>query len=174
MVSFSAIIERFSKQGEKTGWTYIIIPAAIANKINPGVKKSFRVKGTLDMHTIKQVALMPIGEGDFILPLNANMRKAVAKNCGTTLKASLQLDQAPILPPKELLECFKDEPAALAYYNSLPQSHRNYFTQFIKTAKTDVTKTKRIAMVINAMVTKIDFGLMLRNERDERKKLTGK
>lgn len=171
MVSFSATIERFAQQGEKTGWTYILVPAAIAQKINPGVKKSYRVKGKLDDYTIKQIALMPMGQGDFILVLNATMRKGLGKEKGAKVKLQLELDTKPILPPKELMECFKDEPAALKYYNSLPQGHRNYFTQWINSAKTEPTKTKRIAMVINAMSRKWDFGMMLRNARDERKEL---
>ena len=31
--------------GEKTGWSYIEIPAAIAQQLKPNYKKSFRVKG---------------------------------------------------------------------------------------------------------------------------------
>jgi len=34
----------------------------------PNNKKSFKVKGTLDSHTIKQTALIPMGDGSFILP----------------------------------------------------------------------------------------------------------
>jgi uncharacterized protein YdeI (YjbR/CyaY-like superfamily) len=69
------------------------------------------------------------------------------------------------------LECMADEPVALQYFNSLPQGHRNYFTKWIDSAKTDTTKAKRIALVIKTMVRKMDFGAMLREEREERKKL---
>ena len=68
-----------------------------------------------------------------------------------------------------LMECLADEPAALKYFNSLPQGHRNYFTKWIDSAKTDATKTKRIVLVVKTMVKKMDFGAMLRAERDERK-----
>ena len=43
MVQFTTTIKRFAEQGEKTGWTYFVVPAEIALKINPGQKKSFRV-----------------------------------------------------------------------------------------------------------------------------------
>jgi uncharacterized protein YdeI (YjbR/CyaY-like superfamily) len=99
------------------------------------------------------------------------MRKATGKRFGATLKVELELDIAPILPPAELLECMEDEPEALKYFNSLPQGHRNYFTKWIESAKTDATKAKRIALVIKTMVRKMDFGAMLREERDERRKL---
>ncbi|MEP7237593.1 MAG: YdeI/OmpD-associated family protein [Ferruginibacter sp.] len=171
MLSFSTTILKFSKQGEKTGWTYIVVPDSIAKKLNPGVKKSYRVKGKLDDLKIEKTALIPMGKGDFILPVNATIRKATGKRFGGTLKVQLELDHSQILPPAELLECLQDEPEALNHFNSLPQGHRNYFTKWIESAKTEPTKTKRIALVIKTMARKMDFGTMLREERDERKML---
>ena len=171
MVKFSAPILKFGSQGEKTGWTYIVVPVTAANKLNPGVKRSYRVKGKLDEFEIKKTALVPMGGGDFILAINAVMRKATGKRFGATLKVQLELDDAPILPPAELIECMQDEPEALLYFNSLPQGHRNYFTKWIESAKTDATRAKRIALVIKTMVRKMDFGAMLRAERDERRSL---
>ena len=174
MVTFSTTILKFDKQGEKTGWTYITVPAKIAQQLKPGNKKSFRVKGKLDDYAITKVALLPMGEGDFIMPLNAALRKGIRKQKGATVKVQLAVDASPILPPSELIECMADEPEALQYFNSLPQSHRNYFTKWIDSAKTDATKAKRIALVIKTMVRKMDFGAMLREDRDERSKLAGR
>ena len=171
MISFSATILKFGSQGEKTGWTYIVVPAKVAKKLNPGVKKSYRVKGKLDDHKIEKTSLIPMGEGDFIIPINADIRKGTGKRLGATLKVQLEIDKSPILPPGELIECLKDEPEAYKYFNSLPQSHRNYFTKWIDTARTEPTKTKRIALVVKTMVRKMDFGAMLREEREERKLL---
>jgi uncharacterized protein YdeI (YjbR/CyaY-like superfamily) len=112
-----------------------------------------------------------MGKGDFILTVNAALRKGIGKRKGATVKVQLEMDYEPILPPVELLECLQDEPEALKYFNSLPQGHRNYFTKWIESAKTEPTKTKRIAMVIKTMVHKMDFGTMLREDRDERKML---
>jgi len=169
MLSFGTTILKFEKQGEKTGWTYILIPAKIAGKLNPGVKKSYRVKGKLDDYKIEKIALVPMGEGDFIMSINAAMRKGIGKSKGATLKVQIEVDNAKILPPAELLECLQDEPEALKHFNSLPQGYRNYFTKWIETAKTEPTKVKRIALVVKTMVRKMDFGAMLREERDERK-----
>ena len=33
MIQFTALIERFGEQGEKTGWTYILIPAEKAQQL---------------------------------------------------------------------------------------------------------------------------------------------
>ncbi len=97
----------------------------------------------------------------------------MAKEKVLHIKVQLVADESPILPPAELLECMADEPDALTHYNSLPQGHRNYFTKWIDSAKTDATKAKRIALVIKTMIRKMDFGAMLREERDERRKFMG-
>ena len=116
MVKFSAAIQKFGSQGEKTGWNYIVVPVAAAKKLNPGVKKSYRVKGKLDEYAIQKTALVPLGGGDFILAINVAVREATGKRFGATLKVRLELDTAPILPPAELLECLAGEPEALKHF----------------------------------------------------------
>jgi hypothetical protein len=92
VVKFITEILRFAKKGEKTGWTYVDIPSHIAAKLFPGNKKSFRVKGYLAEHPIKGIALIPMGEGNFIMPLNATIRKAIKKRNGDRLSLRLQVD----------------------------------------------------------------------------------
>src|SRR5688500_11865361 len=101
MISFTATIEKFGQQGDKTGWTYIVVPSQIAGRLKPGNKRSFRVKGKLDEQVIESVALIPMGEGDFVLALNADMRKGIRKNIGAQLEVQLAIDTKEILPPPE-------------------------------------------------------------------------
>jgi hypothetical protein len=162
MTRFTATIKKFDSQGEKTGWTYIEIPASVAQKLNPGSKKGFRVKGRIDAYEYSMIALLPMGGGDFIMPLNLSMRKGIKKQKGAQVQVSMEVDTNEIKPPAELLECLQDEPEALAYFNTLPKGHQNYFTNWINSAKTDPTKAKRIAASLNALNKKLDFGQMLR------------
>ena len=162
MVRFTAAIKKFDSQGEKTGWTYIEIPAAIAKKMNPDNKKGFRVKGKLDTYEFSMIALLPMGGGDFIMALNAAMRKGIKKQKGATVQVAMEVDTNEIKPPEELIECLQDEREALEYFNSLTKGHQNYFTNWIKSAKTDPTKAKRIAATLNALDKKWDFGQMIR------------
>lgn len=162
MVQFNATIKRFDSQGEKTGWTYIDVPAAIAQKISPGNRKGFRVKGKLDDYEFSMIALLPMGGGDFILTLNAGIRKGIKKQKGAVVKVKMELDTNEIKPPEELMECLRDEPEALEYFNSLAKGHQNYFINWINSAKTDPTKAKRIAATLNALDKKWDFGQMIR------------
>src|SRR3954468_13726228 len=101
MIRFTTTILKFDEQGEKTGWTYILIPAALAQKLKPGNKKSFRIKGKLDDYAFKQLALIPMGEGDFILPLNATIRKAIGKRKGATVVVQMLVDEAPFAFSKD-------------------------------------------------------------------------
>lgn len=162
MVQFNATIKKFDKQGEKTGWTYIEIPASIAKKLNPDNRKGFRVKGKLDDYEYAMIALLPMGGGDFIMALNAAMRKAIKKQKGATVKVKMEVDTNEIKPPEELMECLQDEPEALKYFNSLNKGHQNYFTNWINSAKTDPTKAKRIAATLNAFSKQWDYGQMIR------------
>ena len=173
MVQFSAIIQKFDKQGDKTGWTYLVVPAKVAQQLQPNNKKAFRVKGMLDAHKIEGVSLLPMGEGDFILPLNAAMRKSIKKPQGAELKASLAVDTNEPQPPAELMECLADEPAALQQFQSFTKSHRNYFINYISGAKTDETKARRIAQTINALEQKMDYAQMIRAAKADREKLFG-
>src|SRR6185436_15475937 len=110
MIEFTTRIHQFASQGEKTGWTYIEIPADLAQKLKPGNKKSFRVKGKLDDHSIKGVALLPMGGGKFILAINAAMRKGIHKKKGAMLKVTLEVDKKGYELNKEFMACLEDEP----------------------------------------------------------------
>jgi len=165
MIKFTTTILRFAEQGEKTGWTYITIPADIAQQLKPGNKQSFRVKGKLDAHKIKAVALMPMGGGDFIMPINAAMRKAIGKKKGAMLAVQLEVDDEPLAINKDFLDCLNDEPPAIKYFYSLPKSHQNYISKWIENAKTEPTKTKRIAIAISALSRGMGFVEMLREQK---------
>ena len=167
MINFRTTILKFNSQGEKTGWTYVEISAELADKLHPGNKKSFRVKGKLDAHPIKGVSLLPMGEGIFIMAINGAMRKSIGKQKGALVQVQLKIDKMPYQQDTALMECLADEPAALSNFKSLPKSHQNYYSKWIDSAKTPTTKTKRIAMTVNAMFKKMDFGQMLRSAKDD-------
>jgi hypothetical protein len=168
MTDFNTIILQFGEQGEKTGWSYIEIPADIAQQLKPGNKKSFRVKGILDALPVSGMALMPMGDGNFIMALKAGIRRALHKNKGAMLHVALEEDtDFRIDIPGDLKECFDFEPEAFDFYNSLPKSHRDYFIKWINDAKTDETRAKRIVNTINAMLRKWNYGQMMREMKKD-------
>jgi len=162
MVQFTHSIQQFSQQGEKTGWSYISIPQDIAEKLKPGFKKSFRVKGKLDAYPIRQQALLPMGNGEFILPLKASLRKAIHKNKGAMVKCILEEDAKPLKISGELSACLADAPKAEKKFMSLPHSHQMYYSNWIESAKTVQTKAKRIGLTILSMEKNMTFAEILK------------
>ncbi|MDE3236542.1 MAG: DUF1905 domain-containing protein [Bacteroidota bacterium] len=166
MLSFTTEILKFGKQGEKTGWSYIIVSGKQAIALGHSSKKSFRVKGFVDNYAITNVALLPMGDGSFILPLNIAIRRAIKKNYGAKLEVRIELDVAEPTISKELLECLSDEPSALQYFTSLPKSHQNYYSKWVESAKTVSTKTRRISLALAAMERKMSFSEMMRASKE--------
>jgi len=164
MIDFTTIILKFGDQGEKTGWRYIDIPADIARELKPNNKKSFRVMGMLDAVPIRGMALMPMGDGNFIMALKADVRKAIHKEEGAMLRVVLEEDvDYKIGVPDDLQECFDEDADALAFFMSLAPSHRDYFVKWIESAKTEPTRVKRIVSTVNAMAARMDYGQMIRS-----------
>lgn len=162
MITFKTVLKKFSEKGEKTGWTYIEITEERAAQLLPENKKSFRTKGTLDAFAFKQVALLPMGGGSFIMPINAAMRKSIGKRIGNEITVSIEVDNSTIQLSEDLMSCLADTPEALAFFNTLAKSHQNYFSKWIESAKTIDTKSKRILMTVNAMSNKISYSEMIR------------
>ena len=167
MIDFTATLKQFAEQGEKTGWTYFEIPADLAQRLKPGNKKSFRVKGKLDNYKITGVSLLPMGGGVFIMAVNASMRKGIAKKKGAMIRVRLEEDKNEFSFNKDFMECLDDEPAAIAFFKTLPGSHQRYFSKWIDSAKTVETKAKRIAWAVTALAKKQGYGEMLRSNRRE-------
>ena len=168
MVQFKTIIKKFASQGEKTGWTYIDVSAKIAEQLLPGNKKSFRVKGKLDEYQFSGMALLPMGGGDFIMALKADVRKKIHKSKGAVVCVKMEADTSPVKLNSDLLECLADEPDSLSFFNELPPGHRKYFSNWIESAKTEATKTKRIAQTLNALSSRQHYGQMIRAQSDKK------
>ena len=165
-IEFKAFLQKFDSQGEKTGWTYISIPQKIAHKLVPGNKRSFRVRGTIDEYPIQGIALLPMGDGDFIMAVNAAMRKAIRKQKGAGITLIIEVDPRKPLLSKDLLACLADEPAALQQFKKLPGSHQQYYSRWVESAKTSATKAKRIALAVNTLCRHMNFSEMLRSKKN--------
>ena len=169
MISFEVLIEKFHDKGEKTGWTYIYIPENLALQIKPGTRTSYRVKGSLDNVRIGGMAMVPMGAGDYIIALKAELRRKLRKKEGDLIRVSLEEDKEFQIPmPPELEEALNDQPHLIENFLKQPRSHQHYYFNWINSAKTDPTRAKRIAMAVDAMDRGYDFGQMIREEKKKR------
>jgi hypothetical protein len=175
MVTFTAMLRKFGAKGEKTGWTYIDVQAAVTEVLNGGQKKAFRVKGRLDTLRIQQVGLVPMGDSaepdetgekaPYILAINATMRRGLGKEAGATIQVELERDEAELALSEDLLACLADAPDALAFFETLPRGHQHYFSNWIDSAKTIPTREKRLSQAIAGLSMKLGYGDMIRHFR---------
>ena len=163
MIQFKAILDKFGEKGEKSGWTYFVIPAHIAHELNPGVKTSYRVKGKIDNYPLKMVALLPMGDGDFIIPFNDKFKKGTGKKEGATIEVFLEIDTDEFPFSEDLLVCLEDEPKASEAFYKMPKSHQKYYSNWVESAKTFETKSKRIAQCVFGLANGMDYGQMIRH-----------
>jgi hypothetical protein len=169
MISFEVLIEKFKDKGEKSGWTYIYIPENLALQIKPNCRTSYRVKGVMDAVPVQGLAVVPMGEGDYIIALKAELRRKLHKREGHLLTVSLEEDKDFQIPmPADLEECLNEQPHLMENFLKQPGSHRHYYFNWINSAKTDPTRAKRLAMTVNAMDRGFGFGQMLREEKKKR------
>ncbi|TKC06780.1 DUF1905 domain-containing protein [Pedobacter polaris] len=170
MVILKAEIERFSTNGEKTGWSFVFIPQEIADQIKPNSRIGFRVRGFIDQVIVNGMSLMPVKEEGFILPLNKPLRKSLKKEAGSVIELRLEFDaDFKIEMPDDLEICLADEEDLLKQFLSIPKSHQNYYINWLNSAKTEPTRTKRLVMIVDAMAKKYDFGTMIRTNQAKNK-----
>ncbi|MEZ5047529.1 MAG: YdeI/OmpD-associated family protein [Chitinophagaceae bacterium] len=161
-------IQKFGEQGEKTGWTYVLIPAEEIQKIYTKDKKSFMIKGHIDAVAIEQISLIPMGGGDYILPLNNDLRKKLKKKKCDSVSLNILVDQSEFKHDKDMMEALNMEHLALAHFNTFPGSHKKYYSKWIQSAKTEATKAKRIAIMINSLIQKMNYGEMIRSQKNQK------
>lgn len=168
MESFETTILKFGAMGEKTGWSYIELPQDVSERLLPGNKKAFRIKGLLDNFAFEQASAIPMGNGLFILAINAGMRKGIHKNAGATLRVSIELDQRDFEVPEDFVLWLDEDEEAKSFFNSLPKSHQRYWVNWLAAAKTNATRESRMSRAIVALSQGFGFAEMLRAEKAAR------
>lgn len=164
VLTFDTVLEKFESMGEKTGWTYIQLPADKARQLHPQDKKSFPLKANLDQLKNVSLTALPMGDGDYIVAIRAEVLRKIHKKAGDPVHIQLSLDQPYALNPI-LIECLKEEPAAYLFFQTFTRSHQNYFSKWLESAKTEATQAKRIAQIIGAMLRKQNYAEMIRSSK---------
>lgn len=155
LINKDYLLQKFPGKG---AWTYAEIPEIPQNSKNPF--GWVQVKGAIDDYPLRQFKLMPMGNGRLFLPVRASIRKKIKKEAGDHVHLILDLDHSELEIPTEIMECFKNEPKSIyESFSSFSDGEKKAYLDWIYLAKTDATKVKRIAQ----MMERLQYNLKLRD-----------
>ncbi|WP_395657465.1 YdeI/OmpD-associated family protein [Nocardioides sp.] len=91
--------------------------------------------------------------GRFLISFNAATRAATGRGAGDEVEVRLDLDDAPrtVTPPPALAAALAGDPAAQAAWESLSPSRKKEHATAVESAKTEATRERRLAKVIEAL-----------------------
>jgi antitoxin component of MazEF toxin-antitoxin module len=125
--------------GNNTG---IEVPGDVMSAL--GTAKRIPVVVTLGGHSYRS-SVSPY-KGRLMISLSAANRQAAGVSGGDEVEVELQPDTTPrsVTVPADLARAFDDDATAKANFDGLSYSNQNRIVLSVESAKTDVTRTRRI------------------------------
>ncbi len=142
MYSFSAPIERFEMEG---AWDYVAIPHELSDALK--AQKVKRVQVSINETHPYACGMLPTGDGRLFIIMSQQRQKDLGMFLGAWVHVDLWEDRSKYgMPvPEDLQELFEFDPGIQDRFDLLlPGKRRNYLHR-IAQAKTEATRTKRIA-----------------------------
>jgi hypothetical protein len=148
---FTAILERFEGIGT---WTFLTVPFDVGKIF--GKKGQVKVTGEIKGVEYRS-SLMPHGNGQHFLVVNAPIRNKAQVQVGDTVVVTMSLDtgERSIAVPADFQQALQQNAAALTMFNKLSYSNKKRYVDWVEDAKREETRIKRIAEAIEQLQKKL-------------------
>ena len=100
-----------------------------------------------------QGSVTPLGDGHHALHVLKQIRKAVGKTIGDTVRVTLSRDVAgrKMEAPADLAERLAAHPTAAAYFAKLAYTHQREYVRWLEGARKPETRTKRLGEIVELL-----------------------
>lgn len=141
---FTAAVEN---SGDGMDTAFISIPFSVPKVY--GTKGQVKVKAWFDGYPYRGI-LSNMGTGCHAILLRKDVRAAIGKKVGDKVKVVIEqdLEERVVDVPAELQNLLKKQTRAKKFFDSLSYTNRKEYAVWIRSAKREETKQKRLALII--------------------------
>jgi hypothetical protein len=145
--TFTASLERPEASGT---WTYLVVPFKVEEVF--GARSQVKVRGTVNGAPYRS-SLMPRGDGSHYMVVNKEVRDRAGVSHGDTVDVVMEVDAEPrtLDIPPELVEALEGSREASETFEKLSYSHLKEYVDYIREAKKEETKLRRIRKAIETL-----------------------
>ena len=143
---FEAVLEA----GDGDGGVFVVVPFSVPEVY--GTRGRVPVQVTFDGYPY-QGSITPLGDGHHALHVLKQIRKAVDKTIGDTVRVTISRDMAErkMEAPADLADRLATNPAAAAYFAKLAYTHQREYVRWLEGAKKPETRTLRVAETVEML-----------------------
>jgi len=143
---FEAVLEA----GDGDGGVFVVVPFSVAEVY--GTRGRVPVRAALDGFPYTG-SLTPLGDGHHALLVLKQIRRAIDKTIGDTVRVALSRDSSErkVTPPDDLAAALQEQPAAAAYFAKLAFSHQREYVRWLEGAKKPETRARRLAETVERL-----------------------
>ncbi len=143
---FEAVLEA----GDGDGGVFVVVPFSVPEVY--GTRGRVPVQVTFDGYPY-QGSITPLGDGHHALHVLKQIRKAVGKTIGDTVRVTLSRDvvERKMEAPADLAEQLAANPKAAAYFTKLAYTHQREFVRWLEGAKKPEARVHRLAQTIEML-----------------------
>ena len=143
---FEAVLET----GEGDGSVFVVIPFSVPEVF--GTRGRVPVQVTFDGYPY-QGSITPLGDGHHALHVLKQIRKAVAKTIGDTVRVTLSRDvvERKMEAPADLAAQLAANPRAASYFAKLAYTHQREFVRWLEGSKRPETRATRLAETVELL-----------------------